>query len=297
MTMKPNDWTRAKVMAAAMELERREADFLRAAIPTATPREPGAVSRLEHWVARKEARVRAISEWAKKAGVILASETSTLQNLPVDPRLGDRDWEEAALLGAYSALAKSAIEKLRAFRFFTYVAAEATDAETKALAESLAREQLIEAADLRDARRRAWRDEGRELLRWRDLLKSFADLAIATEVTRAIETRAADQIEKLACEATAQPDEARKLRKAVEVLRIAGAASPGLPQRIADLVFSPLTARTPIDRARQLLQRLLDVSDLVAKHTDNEDILGLAQQTAANTITAVKILGAIAEER
>lgn len=294
--MKPNVWTRANVMAATAEIERREADYYRAAIRALTLRGDGAVSRLEEWIAQKEARVRAISEWAAKAGVVLAPETSALQNLPADPRLGDRDWDEAVLLGAYSVLAKAAIEKLRAFRFFTYVAAEAMDAETKALAESLAREQLTEAADLRAARRRAWREEGREPLRWRDLLTSFTDLAIAADVTRAIEMRAADQLEEWACEATTRAGEARKLREAGGVLRVAGASAPGMPQRIADIVFSPLTARTPIDRARQLLQRLFDVSDLVAKHTSNEDIVGLAQQAAANTIAAIKILGTVAEE-
>jgi len=294
--MKPNVWTRAKVMAAVAEIERREADLFRAAIRATRFCGEGAVSRLEDWIARKEARVRAISEWAAKEGVVLAPETPALQNLPVDPRLGDRDWDEAALLGAYSALAKAAIEKLREFRFFTYVAAEAMDPETKALAESFAREQLIEAADLRDARRRAWREEGREPLRWCDLLTSFTDLAIATDVTKAIEMRAADQIQELACEAAAGATEARKLRAVAGVLRVAGASAPGLPQRIADIVFSPLTASAPIDRARQLLQRLFDISDLVAKHAGNEDIVGLAQQTAVKTIAALKILGAITEE-
>ena len=293
--MKPNVWTRAKVMAAAAEIERREADLFRAAIRATTSCGEGSVSRLEDWIARKEARVRAISERAAKEGVVLVPETSALQNLPVDPRLGDRDWDEAALLGAYSALAKAAIEKLRAFRFFSYVAAEAMDPETKALAESLAREQLIEAAALRDARRHAWREEGRELAPWRDLVTSFTDLAIATDLTRAIGTRAADQIEILAREATAQPAEARKLCEAAEVIRGAGAPAHGLPQRITDIVFAPLTARTPIDRARQLLQRLFDVSDLVAKHTSNEDILRLAQQATANSIAAIKILGAVAK--
>lgn len=193
--MKPNVWTRAKMMATVAEIERREAAVLRAALRATTYGED-AVGRLEEWIDRKEARIRAISELTTKRGVELASEASALQDMPVDPRLGDRDWEEAALLGAYAALAKAAVERSRAFRLFTYVSAEATDPETKALAESLAREQLTEAADLRAARRLAWRGEARSPALWRDFLTSFDDPVVAADFMRAIGMRAADEIER-----------------------------------------------------------------------------------------------------
>lgn len=289
--MKPNVWNWAKVMATVVEIERREADLFRAAIRAMPPHGESVVTRLQDRIAQKEERVRAISEWTAKEGVELAPGTPAWQHLPVDPRLGDRDWDEAALLGAYSVLAKAAIEKLRAFRFFSYVAAEATDPETKALAESLAREQLIEAAALRDARREAWREEGRKLLRWRDLMAAFTDPASATDLTRAIGTRAADQIDELACGAVAVPGAASKLREAAKALRFTGGSKHGLPREIAEVVFSPLTARTAIDRARQLLQRLFDVSDLVAKETSNEEAMRLAQEAAGRSIKALEILG------
>lgn len=293
--MKPNVWTRVKMMATVVEIERREADVLRAAF-RATTYDEDAVGRLQEWIDRKEARTRAISEWSTKAGVMLTPEASDLQDMPVDPRLGDRDWEEAALLGAYAALAKAAVERSRAFRFFTYVAAEATDPETKALAESLAREQLTEAADLRSARRLAWRGEGRSPAHWRDFLTSFDDPVVAADIMRAIGMRAADEIERLAHCPSAQSAEVRKLREAAEALRAGGASTNVLPQRMIDAVFTPLTGRTPIIRARQLAQRLFEVCNGVAKHASDDEIIRLAQWTAASAITAIKILSAAAEE-
>jgi hypothetical protein len=293
--MKPNVWTRAKMMATVAEIERSEADVLRAALRATTTCGEDAAGRLEEWIDRKEARIRAISEWAMKAGVELASEPSDLRDMPVDPRLGDRDWEEAALLGAYATLAKATVERYRAFRLFTYVSAEATDPETTALAESLAREQLTEAAHLRAARRLAWREEGRTPALWRDFLTSFDDPVIAADLMRAIGMRAADEIERLA-NASAQPAEATKLREAAEALRAGGVSTNVLPQQMVDAVFPPLTGRTPIIRARQLSQRLLEVCNGVAKHSSDDEIIRLAQWAAARAITAIKILSAAADE-
>lgn len=292
--MKPNVWTRAKMMATVAEIERREADVLRAAL-RATTYDEDAAGRLQERIDRKEARIRAISELTKR-GVELASEASALQDMPVDPRLGDRAWEEAALLGAYAALAKAAVERSRAFRLFTYVSAEATDPETKTLAESLGREQLTEAVDLRAARRLAWRREGRSPALWRDFLTSFDDPAVAAELMRALGMRAADEIEKLAHHASVQPAEAPKLREAAEALRAGGVSTNVLPQRMIDAVFTPLTGRTPIIRARQLSQRLFEVCNGVAIHASDDEIVRLAQRTAANAIMAIKILSAAAEE-
>jgi hypothetical protein len=291
-TMKPNVWTRARMMATVAEIERKEADALGATLRATTSCGEDVADRLEKWIDRKQARFRAISDWATKAGVVLAPETSALQDMPVDPRLGDRDWDEAALLGAYAALAKAAVERSRAFRFFTYVAAEATNAEMKAFAESLAREQLTEAVELRAARRSAWRGEGRQPPRWGDFLTSFADPVVAAELMRAIGMRAANEIERSANDASAQPAEARRLREAAGALRAAGTSAHALPQRMIDVVFTPLAGGTPIIHARQLSQRLFEVCDCVARHASDDDIMCLAQRAAASAIMAIKILGA-----
>jgi hypothetical protein len=63
-----------------------------------------------------------------------------------------------------------------------------------------------------------------------------------------------------------------------------------------DAVFTPLTGRTPIIRARQLSQRLFEVCNGVAKRASDDEIVRLAQRAAASAITAIKILSAAAEE-
>lgn len=294
--MKPNGWTRAKMIATLAELERREAEALRAALRTTTTYGEGVASRLEEWVDEKESRIRAISEWETKAGVELAPESSALQNMPVDPRLVDRDWDEAALLGAYAALAKAVVERSRAFRLLTYVAAEATDPETKTLAESLAREQLTETAHLRAARRLAWRGEERRITHWRALLTAFDDPLIAADLMRAIGMRAADEIERSAYDGSARAAETTKLLEAAEALRAGGVSAYALPQQIIDGVFIPLTGKTPIIRARQLLQRLFEICDGIRKHASDDEIMRLAQQGAANAVAAITILGTVEDE-
>jgi hypothetical protein len=294
--MKPIGWTRAKMIATLAELERREAEVLRGALQTTTTCGEGVAGCLEEWIKRKESRIRAISEWATNACVELAPESSALQNMPVDPRLVDRDWDEAALLGAYAALAKAVVERSRAFRLLTYVAAEATEPETKTLAESLAREQLTETAHLRAARRLAWRGEEKQMTLWRVFLTAFDDPVIAADLMRAIGMRAADEIARSAYDASARPAEATKLLEAAETLRAGGVSTYALTQQINDAVFNPLTGKTPIIRARQLSQRLFEICDGVGKHASDDEIMRLAQQGAANAIVAIKILGAIGEE-
>jgi hypothetical protein len=284
------------MIATLAELERREAEVLRAALRTTTTYGEGVAGRLEEWIDGKESRIRAISEWETKACVELAPESSALQNIPVDPRLVDRDWGEAALLGAYAALAKATVERSRAFRFLTYMAAEATDPETRTLAESLAREQLTETAHLRAVRRLAWRGEERQITLWRALLTAFDDPVIAADLMRAIGMRAADEIERSAYDGSARPAEATKLLEAAETLRAGGVSTYALPQRIIDAVFIPLTGKTPIIRARQLLQRLFEICGGVGKHTSDDEIMCLAQQVAANAIAAIKILRAVEDE-
>jgi rubrerythrin len=67
----------------------------------------------------------------------------------------------AALLSPYRALSIAVRGEERAFAFWTYVAAEAADATLRELAERFARQELIHAAKLRHARRRAYHSERR----------------------------------------------------------------------------------------------------------------------------------------
>jgi rubrerythrin len=62
----------------------------------------------------------------------------------------------AALLSPYRALSIAVRNEERAFAFWTYVASHAEEVELRELAESFARQELIHAAKLRYARRKAY---------------------------------------------------------------------------------------------------------------------------------------------
>jgi rubrerythrin len=64
------------------------------------------------------------------------------------------------LLTPYRALAIAVRNEERAFAFFAYLAANASDEGVRKLAEECARDELEHASLLRRERRRAWRDEG-----------------------------------------------------------------------------------------------------------------------------------------
>ena len=66
------------------------------------------------------------------------------------------DAARGAILSAYQALAFAVRNEERAFAFYTYVAAEAEQPDIRALAEDLARDELLHAALLRHYRRRAF---------------------------------------------------------------------------------------------------------------------------------------------
>jgi rubrerythrin len=293
--MKAEVWTEAELMAIAAEIECRDVDHYRELVRLVGQGDENTTLCLEGLIADKTQHLQAIREWADKVGVNLISDAARFRDLPFDPRAGEEDWGDPALRGPYLVLAKATAEKTRAFRFYSYFAAEATDPAVKALAESFAREELARAGELRALRRRAWRREGRRRRHWRDLLASLDD-AKAANVARVIEARVAAKIEQLAAGAETPAETAKKLLEAASVLRAAAGAAPDLSADIADLVFIPLTAHSSIDRARQLLERLFEISIMAAKFAPSEAIIRLAQKSAATLVASLEKLGPAAKE-
>jgi rubrerythrin len=72
---------------------------------------------------------------------------------------GAEDAGSPALLTPYKALSIAVRSEERAFAFWTYVAAGATDPEVRDQAEAMARQELLHAAKFRVARRKAYFDE------------------------------------------------------------------------------------------------------------------------------------------
>lgn len=84
-------------------------------------------------------------------------EVSASWQLP--PGTSDADLATSTDFGPYQALAFAVRNEERAFAFYAYVAAEATDEPIRLLAEDLARAELMHAAHLRRFRRRAFRSD------------------------------------------------------------------------------------------------------------------------------------------
>ena len=119
-----------------------------------------AASMFERMFEEEQEHERLIEEWAKLEGVELRTDIGPV--VWEDPKL-PTDYDDEAIDPEYSspyrALAFAVHNEERAFRFYIYVAATASDAAVREHAETLAREELGHAALLRAMRRRAWRAE------------------------------------------------------------------------------------------------------------------------------------------
>jgi rubrerythrin len=110
------------------------------------------------------------AEERRHVGSVERLAQQTLHRCP-DPTLVHRQLPETfgqaddigagTLLSPYRALSIAVRGEERAFAFWTYVAAGATDSALRELAELFARQELIHAAKLRHARRRAYHSERR----------------------------------------------------------------------------------------------------------------------------------------
>lgn len=119
--------------------------------------------------------------------------TSLLSRLPAEDivrwvlpeTFGADEAGPPALLTPYKALSTAVRSEERAFAFWTYVAASAESAVVRAQAEIMARQELLHAAKLRAARRRAYHVERAG----RQLVASAGGEALSFEALRAEQTR------------------------------------------------------------------------------------------------------------
>ncbi|TDQ82913.1 rubrerythrin [Dongia mobilis] len=105
----------------------------------------------------EDGHIRAIQKLAAQVGCPAIQPETHAWRLP--PEFAE-SWDRvagSALLTAYRALAIAVDNEQRAFSFYTFIAAEAEDAETIRFAEVLAQEELNHAALLRKWRRAAYR--------------------------------------------------------------------------------------------------------------------------------------------
>lgn len=204
-------------------------------------------------------------------------------------------------LTAYRALSIAVRNEDRAFAFFSAVAADADEPEMRALAERLAHEELAHAAKLRQARREAYRAEGRSPGpdRWGLAHARIDDFQSFQAIARRLEAGMAVRHDALAARlagsrtpgAEAVGTVARRSREAVVGLGAANGPAPREAQ-----------AALPADVPSALRDMLLDLEDAcgfymrVAEKGPDEPTVAGAQRLAYGAVSRLALVrGALSQ--
>jgi len=131
------------------------------------------------------------------------------------------------LLTPYKALSIAVRAEERAFAFWTYVAASAGSEPARALAETMAREELLHASKLRIARRGAYRAE----LADRQVATASSTQPLRLDELQVEAAQMAAEVVAFLCAATARLDQLGD-RESVDLLRAVAGAINGSPQGV-----------------------------------------------------------------
>ncbi|MEQ8354053.1 MAG: ferritin family protein [Kiloniellaceae bacterium] len=199
------------------------------------------------------------------------------------------DVQHSALLTPYRALAIAVTNEERAFTLYSYIAARADDRDLAQEAETLAREELAHAAELRVLRRRAYHREG-----------SGREIPAAPAVTALPEFRILEQ--RLARgAATALFGTAKSLEALGD--GVSAKLVAGLAQREADVAangdVAPAAAAAPgargpaalLQDARRPLESASEIFEDVIAKAEREDLLSAAQTSLHRIVQSIAALG------
>lgn len=230
------------------------------------------------------------------------------QSTGAPPALGDprglpseisRSWDEAeasALLTPYRALGVAVDNEMLAFAFYSYVAAQSSDATVRATAEWLAGKALDHAAVLREERRRAYRREGAGRARDGRPMLDASSLPEFVRQSRRLESRAAVFHRRVASRLAALGEAAasKTIIEVAERERAAGleAADGTVEAARAELAQAakPLPLlRAALAEAEWLHQAYLDLAD----RTRDEQVLAAAQRAADRTLRSLAAIAAL----
>lgn len=195
------------------------------------------------------------------------------------------DGEEGSsrMLTRYRALAIAVRNEERAFAFYSYIAAEARDEKTRALAEELAKDELDHAFLLRRERRKAYRERGRkEALQLPATVEELFTLAARTEWRAAayhgeLARQHLEKEKRPSAFAQAAADEARCAKEL--------AARIGLP-----LGEKPAAASPDIEQGLVLLEEIFETYADVAERSKNEKVVQEAQILAERAVRRLSLV-------
>lgn len=233
----------------------------------------------------EKGHVDAVGRWATSLHQEIRPPSNFTWHLP--PEIG-ASWGEAqhsSLLTPYRALAIAVTNEERAFAFYAYIAANATDPEVQRQAEMMAREELAHASELRVRRRQAYRREHPG-----DTAKNLGIETLAA--FRAFERRLED-------------DAAGFHRRIALALSTAGdAQSAGLVDAMARSEGEPLLGDRPIvpeelmakkpsallHAAMQPLERASEIYEDLIAHAATEELLTAAQTALRSVVERIASL-------
>lgn len=174
------------------------------------------------------------------------------------------------LLNAYRALAMAVRNEERAFAFWSYVAAQAQDAQIQQAAEAMAREELGHVATLRRERRRAFH-------------AARADAHGDADPDEAsLERRLADLLEPLAAEAA--PTEQARLRAYAQEAKQRALALEESPIRTSAGSHLPALPDDPVALAELLTERYLEAADGLRDEQELARVQDLAGRAIARLV-------------
>jgi rubrerythrin len=209
-----------------------------------------------------------------------------------------------ATLTPYEALSVAVRNEERAFRFYSYLAAVATDARIRARAEDLAKGELDHVARLRTRRRRAYHAEGRrprprpragDLRALRGLARGLAEGTWRVSTAAAASLEAAGDAEGAAL----LRRDAEAARADAEALAAAGTAGEARPTPSAETAeragrLAPGAALSPrqalllaVKNAEEEVDTYLDV----AAHAGDEAVMAEAQRRGTEAVARLALLG------
>jgi rubrerythrin len=234
-----------------------------------------------------------VSDWATSLQQRLPPASDFTWRLP--PEIAE-SWDEvqsSSLLTPYRALAIAVTNEERAFALYSYIAAMADDRGVAQLAETLAREELTHATELRVRRRQAYRRElpGKSLPA-PDTVETLADLR-AVELRLAREIAEAHRAIARSLEAAGDPESAgmlsalahreAKIASFAGTAKAAASARRGLPagRQLTDLLQAALR---PLEAASEIYE------DIIA-HADHEDLMNAAQEALQRVVEGISIVG------
>ncbi|RDD62066.1 ferritin family protein [Ferruginivarius sediminum] len=261
----------------------------------------GIFRRLEHEEMKHD---EAIVGWAEaEIGDIPAAEYAWETEVPDSDPLEGAD---PYLLTPYRALSIAVHNEERAFAHYSYVAANAVDADTRRLAEELAAEELEHAAILRRERRKAYhKDKGRfdRRIAWDPRRLNLSTLPRLAQFASALEAELARRHAGFVQTARKAGDDAtaNALADVSEGARRAQAEFGVTPER---LELAPLRDEADGD-AYQWLRAALEDLDLAyefymraAETAEDDETLAMAQRMAEHAaLRAAKVRARLIELR